>query len=174
VARAEAQPRLTPLNVPKLRFANIRCDGAFIGADAGGRGGLKLAMTGGDLSAILVNPSGLQFGNALLPALGLPQRTQIEWFIGEAGLERGARRLQSLALDTTERVVTGTGGVDLRDERVDLRLRTEAKHFSIGSLPAPINIAGTLKRPIITLGILARAKQPPGGRTRLRGSPQAR
>ena len=128
-----------------------------------GRGGLKLAMTGGDLSAILVNLSGLQFGNALLSALGLPQRTQIECFMGEAGLERGALRLQSLVLDTTEGVVTGSGGVDLRDERVDLHLRTEAKHFSIGSLPAPINISGTLKSPSIM----------PGGELALRGGAAA-
>jgi hypothetical protein len=29
--------------------------------------------------------------------------------------------------------------VNLRDERLDMQLRTEAKHFSIGSLPAPIH-----------------------------------
>jgi hypothetical protein len=42
--------------------------------------------------------------------------------------------------------------VNLRDEQLDMQLRTESKHFSIGSLPAPINIGGTLKNPSIRPG----------------------
>jgi hypothetical protein len=55
-------------------------------------------------------------------------------------------------LDTSAAIVTGTGGVSLRDEQLDMQLRTESKHFSIGSLPAPINIGGTLKNPSIRPG----------------------
>jgi AsmA family protein len=117
-----------------------------------GRGGFKLAMTGGDLSALLVDLSGLQFGNAVLSALGLPQRTQIECFIWESALERGELRIKSLVLDTGNNFISGTGGANLRDERIDMQLRTEAKHFTIGSLPAPINIGGTLKNPAIMPG----------------------
>ena len=42
--------------------------------------------------------------------------------------------------------------MNLRDERLDMQLRTESKHFSIGSLHAPINIGGTLKNPAIMPG----------------------
>jgi uncharacterized protein involved in outer membrane biogenesis len=124
-----------------------------------GHGGVKLAMLGGDLSAILVDLSGLEFGNALLSALGMPKRAQVECFITEAGLDRGEFRLRSLVLDTSEAMVTGTGGANLRNEQLDLQLRTESKHFSIGSLPAPINIGGTLKKPAIM----------PGGELAVRG-----
>ena len=92
-----------------------------------GHGGLKLAMVGGDLSAVLVDLSGLEFGNALLSALGMPQRAQVECFITEAALNQGDFRLQALVLDTSEAVVTGTGGVNLRDERLDMQLRTEVE-----------------------------------------------
>ncbi len=118
-----------------------------------GRGGLKLAMVGGDLSAVLVDLSGLEFGNALLSALGVPQRAQVECFITEAALNRGTFRLQALVLDTSEAIITGTGGVNLGDEQIDMQLRTESRHFSIGSLPAPINIGGTLKHPDIMPGV---------------------
>jgi uncharacterized protein involved in outer membrane biogenesis len=117
-----------------------------------GHGNLKLAMVGGDLSAVLVDLSGLEFGNALLSALGMPKRAQVECFITEAGLDRGILQLQSLVLDSSEAIVTGTGGANLRDEQLDMQLRTESKHFSIGSLPAPINIGGTLKNPAIRPG----------------------
>jgi hypothetical protein len=76
----------------------------------------------------------------------------VECFVTEAALNRGLFSLQALVLDTSEAVVTGTGGVNLRDERLDMQLRTESKHFSIGSLPAPINIGGTLKNPSIMPG----------------------
>ena len=39
---------------------------------ANGNGQMKMAMAGGDLSALLVDLTGLQFGNALLSALGVP------------------------------------------------------------------------------------------------------
>jgi uncharacterized protein involved in outer membrane biogenesis len=117
-----------------------------------GTGDLKLAMVGGDLSAVLVDLSGLEFSNALLSALGMPQRTRVQCFITDAGLQRGKFQLQALILDTEEAIVTGTGGADLRNEAVDVKLRTAAKHFTIGSLPAPINIGGTLKHPSIMPG----------------------
>jgi len=88
----------------------------------------------------------------------LPKRTAVQCFIAEAGLQRGLLELQALVLDTTEAIVNGAGTVNLRDEKLDLQLRTEAKHFSIGSLPAPINLSGPLKRPSIMPGaeLLAR------------------
>ena len=114
-----------------------------------GQGEVRMAMAGGNLSAVLVHLSGLEFGNALLSALGLPDRTEVECFVTDAALQRGILRLRALVLDTGEGVVEGTGQADLRREALDLQLRTEAKHFSIGSLPGPINIGGTLKKPAI-------------------------
>ena len=35
-------------------------------------------------------------------------------------------------------------------EALNLTLRTEAKHFSIGSIPAPINISGTFAHPSVS------------------------
>jgi hypothetical protein len=77
-----------------------------------GHGALKLEMVGGDPSALLVDLSGLEFGNALLSALGMPKRAQVACFITEAGLDRGDFRLRSLVLDTSEARVTGTGGAN--------------------------------------------------------------
>ncbi len=125
---------------------------------ANGNGGVRLGMAGGDLSALLVNLSGLQFGKAALSALGLPNRTKVECFIADLALRRGLLAIQALVLDTGEAVVEGTGTVSLKTETLNLQIRTDAKHFSIGSLPAPINIGGTLKNPSLVPGaeLLAR------------------
>jgi uncharacterized protein involved in outer membrane biogenesis len=65
-------------------------------------------------------------------------------------------------LDTKSNVITGTGDINLATETFDLRLKTDSKHFSIGTLPAPIAITGPFKNPGIlpdigTLGARAGA-----------------
>jgi AsmA family protein len=115
-------------------------------------GGMRLGMVGGDVSALLVHLSGLEFGKALLSALGFPQRTPVECFIGDMPLRHGVLTLKTVVLDTEASIINGTGTVDLNQEKLDLQLRTEAKHFSIGSLPAPIHITGTLKHPNVSAG----------------------
>ena len=114
-----------------------------------GDGGLRLLMIGGDLSALLVDLSGLELGNAILSALGFPQRTPVECMIADFSLQKGLLNTRTLLLVTKEANVHGTGSVNLCNETIDYRLNTEAAHFSIGSLHAPIDVKGPLKSPSI-------------------------
>jgi uncharacterized protein involved in outer membrane biogenesis len=115
---------------------------------ANGNGSLQLTMAGGgDLSALLLDLSGLQFGNALLSALGIPDRDKIECFVADFTLQRGELKTRALLLDTTSDITTGSGTINLRTETLDYQISTEAKHFTIGSLPAPISITGSFKDP---------------------------
>ena len=115
-----------------------------------GSGEVKLYMVhSGDLSALLVDLSGLEFGNALLSALGVPRQAQIECLIADAKLRDGVLRPEPLVVDTSEAIVNVTGEANLLDEALALQIKTQAKHFSIGSLPAPIDIGGTFKHPSI-------------------------
>ncbi len=114
-----------------------------------GNGDLKLFMSGGNLSALLVDVAGLEFGNALLSALGIPQRANLECFVTDFALRRGVLESRAMIVDTNEAVVNGSGTIDLGRETLDYTLRTESKHFSIGSLPTPINLGGTFKSPAI-------------------------
>ena len=116
----------------------------------GGNGEVKLYMgAGGNLSALLVDLSGLQFGNALLSALGVPSRERVECLITDVMLTNGNAQSRLTMLDTNDSRVGITGAVNLKTERMDLTLRTQAKHFSVGSLPTPIGISGTLGNPSI-------------------------
>ncbi|MEO9189057.1 MAG: AsmA family protein, partial [Acetobacteraceae bacterium] len=116
---------------------------------ANGDGEILVGMAGGDLSALLVDLSGLELGNAVLSALGLPKRADIECLIADFALQRGILRTRALIVDTSQAIVGGTGSIDMRNDAIDLQLRTAPKHFSIGSLPGPLNISGTLKHPRI-------------------------
>ncbi len=91
-----------------------------------------MAMAGGDLSAVLVDLTGLQFGNALLSALGVPNKTQVQCFVGDLGMHRGILEFKAMTLDTGEGITNVGGNVDLSKETIDLALKTDAKHFSVG------------------------------------------
>jgi uncharacterized protein involved in outer membrane biogenesis len=122
---------------------------------ANGDGSIQLVMSGGgDLSSLLVDISGFEIGNSLLSALGIPSRDQIECFVGDWGMHHGILSTRTLILNTSDNIVQGSGDVDLRNETLDYHLKTEAKHFSIGTLPAPINITGPFKDPSIKPAVL--------------------
>lgn len=114
-----------------------------------GDGELKLFMTGGDVSALLIDLAGLDLGNAVLSAVGIPRRADLRCLVADFGLKDGQVDTRTLLVDTTEANVIGSGTINLAAEAIDYQLKTEPKHFNIGSLPAPIIIKGALKSPSI-------------------------
>ncbi len=112
-----------------------------------GDGMLRLSMAGGDVSALLINLAGLDFGNALLSVMGIPNRAKLRCMVADLDLEDGLIKTDTLLLDTTEANVVGTGTVNLRSEELAYRVQTQPKTFNIGSISTPINITGTFKQP---------------------------
>ncbi|PPQ26218.1 hypothetical protein CCS01_30835 [Rhodopila globiformis] len=171
---ARADIRMQNLSVSRLMQATHTFQGAGtisgVGAIDGtgdsvasllgnGNGEMKMAMAGGDLSALLVDLTGLEFGKALLSALGMPQKTAVQCFVSDLLLKRGILDFRVMTLDTGEAITNVGGDVNLRDEAIDLSFKTDSKHFSIGSLPTRIHIGGTFKDPSIRPGaeVAARA-----------------
>ena len=91
--------------------------------------GFKIGMSGGNLSALLIDIAGLEFGNALLSALGIPQRAQLECFAADFPLTRGVLTTRTMILDTSEARVQGTGTINLAAETIDYKVETKSKHF---------------------------------------------
>ena len=119
-----------------------------------GDGELKLAMAGGDFSALLLDLSGLDFGNALLSAIGIGKRTEVRCLVGDFALAKGRLDTRSFVLDTGNTNLLLDGSANLRDETLDLRLRTQPKRANIARLKAPIHIRGTFADPSIRPDLL--------------------
>jgi AsmA family protein len=116
----------------------------------GGNGHATLFMQhGADISALMVDLAGLQMGDAILSALGVPVKTNVECMVSDFSLANGLVDTRTFLLATKAANILGSGTVNLATEKVDLSLRTQATHFSIGSLSTPINIGGTLKNPSV-------------------------
>jgi uncharacterized protein involved in outer membrane biogenesis len=123
-------------------------------------GELKLVLvSAGDVSALLVDLAGLEFGNAILSALGIPTRAKLDCFVADLPLDNGIVSTKAFLLDTEEARVTGRGTIDLRQQTLDYSLTTRSKHFSVGSLPGPIDLTGPITSPSIRPGaeVVARA-----------------
>ena len=115
-----------------------------------GNGELKLFMgSGGNVSALLVDLSGLEFGNALLSALGIPDRAILQCMAVDFTLEKGLATARTVLLDTDEARVGVKGWISLNREMLGMVLETDAKHFSVGSLNTPIDVGGTFAKPTI-------------------------
>jgi uncharacterized protein involved in outer membrane biogenesis len=104
---------------------------------------------GANISALLVDLAGLQVGDAILSALGIPTKTNIQCLVSDFQLTDGVMDTKTFLLATKEANILGSGDVNLKTQKLDLALRTEATHFQIGSLSTPIDIGGTLKSPSV-------------------------
>lgn len=104
-------------------------------------------QNGGSVSALLVDLIGLQMGDAALSALGIPVKTRINCLVGDFTLTDGVLDTKTFLIATKAANILGSGTVNLATERLALQLRTQATHFSIGSLSTPIDISGSLKAP---------------------------
>ncbi|MFY7961680.1 MAG: AsmA family protein, partial [Elsteraceae bacterium] len=114
---------------------------------ARGDGALTMYMSGGDVSALLVNLAGLDLASSMFSMLGLPSRAPLRCMVTDFGLAAGVLTARKLLFDTTQANILGAGSIDLRAEEVSMRITTEPKFPSIARLPLPIDITGPLKSP---------------------------
>jgi uncharacterized protein involved in outer membrane biogenesis len=127
--------------------ASLKGRGASLSAIVGhGNGALHVVMPrGGDVNALLIDLSGIELGRAFLAAINLPNKETIRCMVVDFVLQQGVLASRTLVVNTTDHIITGGGMVDLAREVLELHLRTDAKHFSIGSLAAPIRVSGPFK-----------------------------
>jgi len=116
---------------------------------ARGNGALGLRMAGGDLRAVTVDLAGLRLGNAIFSAFGLPSRTALECFVADFALQSGVLNTRLMLLETSDSLIHGTGTIRLDREELNLRLRSEAKQFTVGSLPTSLAVTGQLSDPSV-------------------------
>ena len=112
-----------------------------------GDGHMSLFMAGGDVSSLVIDLSGLHLGEAVLSALGVPDRAPVRCLIADMLLANGVLQTQTVLLDTDKNRTTLDGAIDLRSETIKAELRTQPKHFTIATLATPFAITGRLKSP---------------------------
>jgi uncharacterized protein involved in outer membrane biogenesis len=62
-------------------------------------------------------------------------------------VRNGVATADPILIDTDDHVLSGSGRIDLREERLDLRLSAQGKGFAFFGRPSPLLIGGTLATP---------------------------
>lgn len=108
-------------------------------------GTVTAAMAGGRVSELAVWLVNLN-GGELIPLLfGGDRPTPVRCAAAALDVKNGVGTITTFVFDTEESRITGGGTVDLRNERIDVTLRPEAKKPGLLSIRGPIHIQGPFR-----------------------------
>lgn len=121
-------------------------------------GDIGLGMEGGQLSKLLLELAGMD----ILRSLGLiltdsDEPIPLHCVISHFNVASGIMEIREFLIDTDILSIQASGGVNLKDEIIDMRLVTYPKQATILSLHSPIIVTGTLKYPEVRIDKIALA-----------------
>jgi uncharacterized protein involved in outer membrane biogenesis len=108
-------------------------------------GNTFVAMSGGELSGLLVELAGLDVAQTLGVLVQGDKPIPVRCAVIDLHGQDGQMDVQTLVLDTTDTVIFGEGKIDLRDEQLDIVLTPVPKDFSPVSLRTFIRVGGSFK-----------------------------
>jgi uncharacterized protein involved in outer membrane biogenesis len=147
---AKLMPRISPEGFGRIA-AQARLSGrgnSVANMLATADGELGAVMGSGKMSNLVLELAGLDVAESLILLLGSKDRTvPVRCAFTDLEVQDGVATARSLALDTTDTVIVGSGTINLGDEELDLELKARPKDVSPVSLRGPLDVEGTLKHP---------------------------
>lgn len=110
-------------------------------------GDMRLTMDGGSLSNLALELVGLDAAETARFLAGGDRRVPLRCFVADYKVEDGVMTPRVFVFDTTDTTLTSEGEINLKDERLDLRLLAHPKDPSPLSSRSPITIGGAFSRP---------------------------
>jgi hypothetical protein len=107
-----------------------------------GKGHVDFAVWPENLKSGLLDVWAVNVLMALLPAVDSSKQSRVNCAIGRFVLANGKLSEKSFLIDTSRMRVTGKGGVDFNDEKIQLYVQPHAKTPQFLSLAIPIEVSG--------------------------------
>lgn len=115
---------------------------------ANANGQINLVVAGGSVSERVLGEIAGNLLNIFAPGTGNLTKPQLNCLAAHFKINNGKMDITGLLADTGQATVAGTGGVDLRDETIDMVLYSKVKGVEeINALAPPLRIKGPLKKP---------------------------
>jgi uncharacterized protein involved in outer membrane biogenesis len=108
-------------------------------------GNTFLAMSGGEISELLVRLAGLDVAHTLGVVVRGDKPISVRCALLDLQAQNGQMAVQTLVFDTANSIISGEGNIDLRDEKVNIVVIPAPKDFSPLSLRSYIRVAGGFK-----------------------------
>jgi uncharacterized protein involved in outer membrane biogenesis len=112
-------------------------------------GRMFLAMSGGQISGLLIELAGLDVAQALGKVIKGDDSVQVRCALVELQGNDGVMAIETFLFDTTDTIIFGEGKIDLKNEKPDIILTPVPKDFSPLSLRSYIRVGGTFKDPSV-------------------------
>jgi uncharacterized protein involved in outer membrane biogenesis len=110
-------------------------------------GKIGVYMDDGKISQFLMELVALDLWDAVRVKLRGDKEIDIRCAIADFGVQKGVAQTNAFVFDTTVVNVSGSGTINLANEKMDLTLKPQPKDRSIGSLRTPLHIRGTFGQP---------------------------
>jgi uncharacterized protein involved in outer membrane biogenesis len=111
---------------------------------------VSFAIPHGDIRSVFAELTGVNVARGLgLLLTGDQSRTELRCGVADFQAQDGHLNSQTVVMDTTNVLITGTGYIDLRTEKMDLSLQGDPKKLRLLRLRTPIALGGTLSKPSI-------------------------
>jgi uncharacterized protein involved in outer membrane biogenesis len=117
--------------------------GALLGA---ANGELKVVLDGGSVSKALLETAGLNMPNIAIAKMFGDKPIRIDCAAADFAATGGVFDARTFVLDTDTALITVTGTIDLRNERVDLVVHPDSKGVRVLSLHSPLHVEGPFSR----------------------------
>ena len=124
---------------------------------ASSSGNVGLAMGSGQISNLLLEFAGLDFGEVIKFLLKGDRNVQVRCVGAAFDVNRGAATSRLFVVDTADTVIYGQGGFDFGNESIDMLFRPYPKDKSILAFRSPLKVTGSFPapKPGVELGPLA-------------------
>jgi uncharacterized protein involved in outer membrane biogenesis len=108
-------------------------------------GNMFVAMSGGQISAMLVELAGLDVAETLTTLVRGDKTIPVRCALLDLHGKDGQMGVRTMVFDTTDTILYGEGRIDLKDEKLNLILTPVPKDFSPFSLRSYIRVGGGFK-----------------------------
>ena len=132
--------------------AKLRGQGDSVASAAGtANGDLAAFVSQGRISNLIDAAAGLNGGKALALLIGGDQNIPVRCGAIAFDVKAGSAKSNLFLLDTEQTEITGTGTVDLRGERIEVRITPLPKEAGFLSFRTPIVVEGSFRDPQVKL-----------------------
>lgn len=114
---------------------------------ASSNGDAALAMSGGELSNMLMEAVGLDAGELLKFLIEGDRKTAVRCAIAAFKVRNGEARTDTFVFDTVDTIIRGDGSLNLGEETFDMWLRPYPKDKSILVARVPVRVYGSFDAP---------------------------
>jgi uncharacterized protein involved in outer membrane biogenesis len=112
-------------------------------------GDIRLVINSGEISNLAIEVAGLDIAETLGLLATKDKPAGIRCFVADLGVNNGVASPRLFLMDTTDSTVQAEGRIDLRNEQLDLRVKTQPKDPSILAVRTPVTIKGAFAGPSI-------------------------